>query len=1038
MKCPFNIKASNGKNSELFKSILTSTSNIQEAIDLYYYTKTEPFLNSYGDWVNGKVDKNKLDANGEPKWDSLSKEKFIYDVDYNKIELDNSAASYKKIAELKPKLERDLHERITDLESMGNPEHKNTIKHLRDILATVENGLMEDSVLKFIENSKKHITLLRGYAVEENSKKRPNIEKLAGYLKAAKSYTIINQIQTLLLDDVGVQEILQLDANLSVATSKIADIEGIYINRAKDFIAEQFAARNSTWTKSQVRKWLTEAPEDIKFLEQTLGYLGDSKDMILAMTGNVVMEAEHKARAANIEFNYALEDALVKLEKKYPKKNVDELFSDMIYQNDVGEMHILNLSAINTNGKVPAEDAMYNKVQKLKSKPEEFEFFVFFYESYMRSQNMLPAGKRLGTRLPTVLKPSRERLQGKTWKEKRALIEDDISKTIKRSNNDMSRGVISDSTGEPVKRIPIFYDKKYDSVDFEKAYNKKYEELKKLGKSEEDAVTKAEEYAEDVAIRLSSSYITKDLAYSLQSFHSMAMNFATKNEIINILDAVKTVVSSDSREYVKMDASGKNPLLDKRGHVQTVKGSRSNAAKMLSAFLDAKVYNRKDVELGVTDVWLLGKVDNAKVLRLLNNSTSMVALAGNIFAGIPNIGNGEFNSYMEARGGEYYKVKNYLKAGKKYRLNLSGVLGDIGKRNPSNFINLMDQKYNMLQEFYATGNIKATEQTSAKRLMKTNLLFFINNVGEHFMQIKASMAAMDSITTYSKDGTEIGTLLDAHSEKDGRLVITPNIFVKNKSGELVKYNQEQMNRMSNKMHAVNRKLFGNYNELTSNYTKQDARLALVTKFRDWAYEGAMRRFSVQRPNLNLEQDVEGFYRTGARVAKTMLKDIKTLKISLMKENWAKLTPHEKANVRRLVTEIAVVTALGVGGGLLAYAGKNIEDDFGSDSFEDRLALGSFRMLVYEVNRLYTELFSYINPAETLKIMRSPMASTSILENTSKLIMQTLTDPFGQYETGWRKGEYKVAVKAEKLIPLYKQLTVLNPDGIKDKGTYYKF
>lgn len=168
-----------------------------------------------------------------------------------------------------------------------------------------------------------------------------------------------------------------------------------------------------------------------------------------------------------------------------------------------------------------------------------------------------------------------------------------------------------------------------------------------------------------------------------------------------------------------------------------------------------------------------------------------------------------------------------------------------------------------------------------------------------------------------------------------------------------------------------------------------------------------------------------------------MKDLSKMQLNMTRENWAKLSEHEKANIRRAITEVSTVSLLAIAGVMLGKAGKLMEDEFDSEEFSDRLVLGSFNLLTYEVNRLYTEVFAYLNPVEAVRLMRTPMASTSIVENLLKLLGQIATDPLEQYETGWRKGQYKVGVRVEKLTPFYKQLMTLNADGIKDMGAFYQ-
>jgi hypothetical protein len=218
--------------------------------------------------------------------------------------------------------------------------------------------------------------------------------------------------------------------------------------------------------------------------------------------------------------------------------------------------------------------------------------------------------------------------------------------------------------------------------------------------------------------------------------------------------------------------------------------------------------------------------------------------------------------------------------------------------------------------------------------------------------------------------------------------------------------------------------------------KQDARLAMVMKFRDWAYDGLIRRYGKKQEYRGLEQEMEGFYRTSGRFISTILKDAKRFQLDTLKAEWNKLTPHEKANIRRTATELAMVAVLGVGSAMLGKAGKLIEDEYDSDSFMDQAVRGGYMLSLYEVNRLYTELFAFMNPKEALRLMQTPAASTSLLENTIKLIEQGMTGPLEEYKTGWRKGELKIGVTASKLIPMYKHFETLNEHGLKDKGAFY--
>ena len=147
------------------------------------------------------------------------------------------------------------------------------------------------------------------------------------------------------------------------------------------------------------------------------------------------------------------------------------------------------------------------------------------------------------------------------------------------------------------------------------------------------------------------------------------------------------------------------------------------------------------------------------------------------------------------------------------------------------------------------------------------------------------------------------------------------------------------------------------------------------------------------------------------------------------------TPKEKANFIRLVAEVSTIVSLGAISSLMGYAGKHMEDEYDGDNLSDRLALGSFNYSVYLANRLYTETSSLINPMEFVRITKSPTVSSSVLESTIKLAMQMM-NPLEIRETGRQKGESELFLAASKLMPLYKNIQKLTPEGIKESGAFY--
>jgi hypothetical protein len=1019
MNCKLNLKAPNGLNSKLFKDITEVTKNPLEAVDLYFYTKTDDFKKFY---------KGTMDTNGEPIYSEFSKEAYLDEVDYNTIELDSSAEVYKQVLSIVPGMMSQIEDRIDMLHrSKGNEQF---IKDLNDIYEVLDSDTVNNSIPKFLEMSRRHLMNLKNVAEIAANDTDSDIHKMANYYKVAQSYNSLSTLKQALSRSPEVAKLFETSiVGMNKTIGLISDVSDLYNNKTIEYLADQFNRRDDSWSKKEIKEALHNAPRDILWTEYTLEYMGDSRDRVLSMVARIMMEAEHTVRRNSIDFHKKLETQLTALENSTSVKG-EEIFKDLLVEGPDGAWHIIHPEVLHTGGKNLFHDRMHDQLQKVKSNPALMEYLHFHTNTMKSLDSMLPSNAQMGTRLPTVLRSEWELLEGKTMKDKVTLIADTVKKKIQRSNLDMEKGVVLDSTGKPVRRIPTFYTQKYDSIDYDAFFKEEYDKAVAEGKNEEDAIDVADGIAVRKATEKMKLLVTKDLASSLQSFHAMATNYSAKNELVNIFDAAEFVV--EQRTYNLVDSGGRTLKNKITGEALTKEGAKSNAVKQLTTFLDMGLYGQKEKDLGYFDV--LGmKIDTNSTLRALNSSTGLIMQAGNVIAGLANIANGEYNNVMEAIGGEFFGLNDYHKGSGMYKDNIMGIMKDIGARTPSNIINLLEEHYNILQSFHGD-SINTTERTVARRMMKTDTLYFIQGSGEHFMQIRAGLAMLNHTELFNAKGETQGTLLDAHKIVNGKLQVPTDMFIKDKDGKLKKFDTMQQDRVSNKIGAVLRKMHGNYSTETANLMQQDARTALIMKFRGWMYEGIKRRWGKKREYYLAETEMEGFYRTGGEAMSVLVKDMLKMQLTLTKEKWANMTPGEKANIRRFITETSAIVLLSAAGALLGKAGKLLDEEYNSDSFEDRLVLGSFQLFNYEVQRAFTEVAAYINPAEAIKLTRSPMAASSILENITRLVIQ-LQSPTEKYEAGWRKDQYKLSVRLEGLVPLYKQVMTLNADGIKDRGTW---
>jgi hypothetical protein len=133
--------------------------------------------------------------------------------------------------------------------------------------------------------------------------------------------------------------------------------------------------------------------------------------------------------------------------------------------------------------------------------------------------------------------------------------------------------------------------------------------------------------------------------------------------------------------------------------------------------------------------------------------------------------------------------------------------------------------------------------------------------------------------------------------------------------------------------------------------------------------------------------------------------MKSFNIELVKSDFKNMTTHEKANAKRFLAEMGMMVTI-----LLAYAAMGGMDD---DPDDDTL------LARFYLRRELAELSFYSNPAEALKIIKSPSAAINFTDKITKLMGQSFS-PTEDYKVGVNKGRNKLWVKFLKALPIGSQ------------------
>jgi hypothetical protein len=172
---------------------------------------------------------------------------------------------------------------------------------------------------------------------------------------------------------------------------------------------------------------------------------------------------------------------------------------------------------------------------------------------------------------------------------------------------------------------------------------------------------------------------------------------------------------------------------------------------------------------------------------------------------------------------------------------------------------------------------------------------------------------------------------------------------------------------------------------------------------------------------------EGYYRTVARMANELIRG----QVQLAAQ-WENMSEHERANVRRALTEIIQFMAV------WALANWVEWDDDKNRPWSVKLAEYTTKRLAHELGGLTP---STVMPQELLKTIKTPMASITTVQNLFNLVNSAITP--NDYIDEIQSGPYKGLSTFEKHllkapIPLIMQYRQIDKfvDDIDTSIQYY--
>lgn len=721
------------------------------------------------------------------------------------------------------------------------------------------------------------------------------------------------------------------------------------------------------------------------------------------------------------EYRFEFYETISAMQKEYlavvDKKGKDSKEAKEV--SDKIEKWIKENTVRKSKGAYPSDkwrDSRYDELSK-----SEKDFLNFAQEQIKMSDSKLPDYAKLHLKLnkfatswyklPVISKSGIERL----YENKKDVVAGWLKDSLTKQADDTVRNEYIDET-----------DNEYEDLLKKQGFREVYST--ELG---------AERHGVPIFFRgkLKPSQQSFDIPSLLIMNNHMAENYKQKNLVAPTLEIIREVTGT--KDVVKTEGITKLiPLnkLDKTSRL-TINGKESNEYKALESILEDRLYGESTIDLKVTMNLFGNKIDGNKLIGAVGSWTSQTMLMANWLAGGVNLFQGKIQNFIEGHGGDIFNKSDLIKGEGHFWGDTQGWLSDIGRPIKTSKTNLLMDLFNVSGDFTALSTRFAND-SRFKALMKKDTLYAANHLGEFYIQSTLMYSILSSIKVMNADKKwinkegkvvnskeEAASVADMYSVKDGNVHMNPIVRYTSRNS-ISKYSELEMTNLIKKVSAD---LHGQYDPSMQSMAQRTVWGKLVYQLRKWLIRGVYRRWRGVATSLKSADELrtidryysedkrefeEGTYTTAIRFIAQLVKAGKEFKFAMMSSNWRELTDREKSNIRKVVAEFSLYTMTFTAAALLTSLGEDEPDE----EMKNFIFVNSYFM-----KRTSSEIGFYWNPAESLRIMRSPAASVSMLEKSIHFLTQLITAPGETYETGRRKGEYKLAKDTEDLLPILKQL-----------------
>lgn len=519
--------------------------------------------------------------------------------------------------------------------------------------------------------------------------------------------------------------------------------------------------------------------------------------------------------------------------------------------------------------------------------------------------------------------------------------------------------------------------------------------------------------------------LLKDFSSAIQHLAGTAINYEAMNNIKDTVefmaDFIKDQEVAAGRDYKSLD------MVEDTG-IRVYKqlkafASNSNTIGIVDGFIDKHIYgvNIKDT----------GKYHH--LLRNLLAYTSVKSLAVNVKGAISNYLVGELQMLIEAGAMEFYNPIDYAWAHKKvFGDNTVGSVGrimDFMTNNTNSKSVLLAQVFDPLNENFSEQQHQRYYRGPLRHLLGKDFTFIGYGAGEHLIHFVTMYAILHNTkvkingkTKTLYDVFSVGNKVDGNSE----LIIDKNATYTNDEGQEVPIDNAFLEKIRKKIRYTNQTMHGAMNEEDKGLIHQRMAGRFIMNLRQWMVEHYSRRYRGSHYDATLGEYREGFYNTASRFVYAWAGDIFRFQRESML-HWNEMNSMQKANVRRALSELTVLSCL-------------LTLSFALGEPDEHKKEWLMRMFIYQTKRAITDVRGSTPlgiPLEMNTLINSPVAASNVV-NSFLYPFVGVNDINEKIKSGKHKGENRYFRNIEKyLVPFYGQIEQLN-EMDTDNGVFQVF